>query len=112
MILDLQPNVKNNFFPGFQVSYLFVLWLDTCPSFEKMVDAATKASVGKIPILKTKAGPRDKEAWVARLKEEYMSLIQYVQNNKESDTDWFRYQVSQQVLDRNLAKNLLKPWFF
>ena len=24
-----------------------------------MVDAATKASVGKIPILKTKAGPRD-----------------------------------------------------
>ena len=70
-----------------------------------MVDAATKASVGKIPILKTKAGPRDKEAWVARLKEEYMSLIQYVQNNKESDTDWFRYQVSQQVLDRNLAKN-------
>ena len=56
-----------------------------------MVDAATKASVGKIPILKTKAGPRDKEAWVARLKEEYVSLIQYVQNNKESDTDWFRY---------------------
>ena len=55
-----------------------------------MVDAATKAAVGKIPILKTKAGPRDKEAWVARLKEEYMSLIQYVQNNKESDTDWFR----------------------
>ena len=55
-----------------------------------MVDAATKAAVGKIPILKTKAGPRDKEAWVQRLKEEYMSLIQYVQNNKESDTDWFR----------------------
>jgi len=57
-----------------------------------MVDAATKVSVGKIPILKTKAGPRDKEAWVARLKEEYMSLIQYVQNNKESDTDWFRLE--------------------
>jgi len=57
-----------------------------------MVDAATKASVGKIPILKTKAGPRDKEAWVARLREEYMSLIQYVQNNKESDTDWFRLE--------------------
>ena len=55
-----------------------------------MVDAATKAAVGKIPTLKTNAGPRDKEAWVNRLKEEYMSLIKYVQTNKESDSDWFR----------------------
>ena len=55
-----------------------------------MVDAATKAAVGKIPILTTKAGPRDKEVWVKRLKEEYLSIIQYVQNNKESDSDWFR----------------------
>ncbi len=34
------------------------------------------------------SGPRDKEAWVKRLKEEYMSLIAYVQSNKESDSDW------------------------
>ena len=33
-------------------------------------------------------GPREKEAWVKRLKEEYMSLISYVQSNKESDSDW------------------------
>ena len=57
-----------------------------------MVDAATKAAVGKIPQLKTNAGPRDKEAWVKRLKEEYTSLIAYVQSNKESDTDWFRLE--------------------
>jgi hypothetical protein len=29
------------------------------------------------------AGPRDKEAWIQRLKEEYQSLIKYVSNNKE-----------------------------
>ena len=57
-----------------------------------MVDAATKTAVGKIPILKTNAGPRDKEAWVARLKEEYNSLITYIKSNKESDTDWFRLE--------------------
>ena len=70
--------------------YLFCTFRHVSLSEVEMVDAATKAAVGKIPILKTKAGPRDKEAWVNRLKEEYMSLIQYVQNNKESDTDWFR----------------------
>ena len=31
-----------------------------------MVDAATKAEVGKIGMLKTKAGPRDGTDWVAR----------------------------------------------
>ena len=34
-------------------------------------------------ILFFKAGPRDKEAWLLRLKEEYQSLIKYVSNNKE-----------------------------
>ena len=35
----------------------------------KMVDAATKKALSGIPLLKTKAGPRDKELWVTRLKE-------------------------------------------
>ena len=61
-----------------------------------MVDAATKTAVGKIPILKTNAGPRDKEAWVARLKEEYNSLITYIKSNKESDTDWFRLEANKE----------------
>ncbi|XP_040573723.2 LOW QUALITY PROTEIN: ubiquitin-fold modifier-conjugating enzyme 1 [Lepeophtheirus salmonis] len=60
--------------------------------FPSMVDAATKKTLGKIPMNKTKAGPRDGEAWVARLKEEYKSLITFVQNNKETDTDWFRLE--------------------
>ena len=55
-----------------------------------MVDAATKADVAKIGVMKTKAGPRDGSDWVARLKEEYTSIIKYVTANKESGTDWFR----------------------
>ena len=43
--------------------------------FLKMVDEATKRSLAQIPLLKTKAGPRDGEQWVNRLKEEYQSLI-------------------------------------
>ena len=38
------------------------------------------------------AGPRDKDAWVNRLKEEYQSLIKYVSTNKEADNDWFRLE--------------------
>ena len=41
----------------------------------KMVDEATKRTVASIPTLKTKAGPRDSDGWVQRLKEEYTSLI-------------------------------------
>ena len=56
-----------------------------------MVDAATKKALSGIPLMKTKAGPRDKEVnmvsaiielnsyvcqvWATRLKEEYMGLI-------------------------------------
>ena len=40
-----------------------------------MVDAATKKTVAAIPQSKTKAGPRDGDQWVIRLKEEYQSLI-------------------------------------
>ena len=40
-----------------------------------MVDVNTKKTLAQIPLLKTKAGPRDGELWVQRLKEEYQSLI-------------------------------------
>ena len=62
------------------------------PLHSSMVDAATRKAVSNIPQLKTKAGPRDKDEWVKRLKEEYASLIAYVKTNKESDTDWFRLE--------------------
>ena len=48
-------------------------------------DSNTKKTVQKIPLLKTRAGPRDGEAWTTRLKEEYMALITYIKNNKEND---------------------------
>jgi len=53
-------------------------------------DDSTKKTVQKIPLLKTRAGPRDGEKWNQRLKEEYQALIHYVKINKENDNDWFR----------------------
>lgn len=41
-----------------------------------MVDAETRKSLGQIPLLKTKAGPRDSALWPQRLKEELTSLIE------------------------------------
>lgn len=40
-----------------------------------MVDTSTRKTLSSIPLLQTKAGPRDKELWVQRLKEEYQALI-------------------------------------
>ncbi|OQR79915.1 ubiquitin-fold modifier-conjugating enzyme 1-like [Tropilaelaps mercedesae] len=57
-----------------------------------MVDEATKKTLCAIPLLKTKAGPRDRDLWVTRLKEEYQCLIKYVENNKQNDNDWFRLE--------------------
>eukprot|EP00054_Salpingoeca_dolichothecata_P037254 m.10306 g.10306 ORF g.10306 m.10306 type:complete len:171 (+) comp7385_c0_seq2:27-539(+) len=55
------------------------------------LDASTKKTLAAIPLHKVKAGPRD-ENWPDRLKEEYVALIKYVQNNKEADNDWFRLE--------------------
>ena len=41
----------------------------------KMVDEVTKKTLAAIPLLTTNSGPRDKENWVKRLKEEYAALI-------------------------------------
>uniref|UniRef100_A0A8C4SSZ2 Ubiquitin-fold modifier-conjugating enzyme 1 n=1 Tax=Erpetoichthys calabaricus TaxID=27687 RepID=A0A8C4SSZ2_ERPCA len=57
-----------------------------------MADEATRKTVSDIPVLKTNAGPRDRELWVQRLKEEYLALIKYVENNKKADNDWFRLE--------------------
>ena len=43
-----------------------------------MVDEATKKTLAAIPLCSTRAGPRDGDQWVARLKEEYTSLIKVV----------------------------------
>lgn len=40
-----------------------------------MVDEGTRKTLSNIPLLATKAGPREKELWIQRLKEEYQSLI-------------------------------------
>uniref|UniRef100_A0AC34GUZ5 Ubiquitin-fold modifier-conjugating enzyme 1 n=1 Tax=Panagrolaimus sp. ES5 TaxID=591445 RepID=A0AC34GUZ5_9BILA len=56
------------------------------------MDEATKKSLKEIPLLKTNAGPRDGELWMARLKEEFEALISFVNNNKNNGTDWFRLE--------------------
>ncbi len=45
------------------------------PDFRNMVDEGTRKTLAQIPLLKTKAGPRDGDLWVQRLKEEYQTLI-------------------------------------
>ncbi|CAL8280213.1 unnamed protein product [Merluccius merluccius] len=57
-----------------------------------MADEATRRAVSAIPLLRTDGGPRDRELWVQRLREEYVALIRYVEANKAADTDWFRLE--------------------
>ncbi|XP_014817366.1 PREDICTED: ubiquitin-fold modifier-conjugating enzyme 1 [Calidris pugnax] len=57
-----------------------------------MADEAARRAVAELPLLRTAAGPRDREGWASRLKEEYRALIQYVENNKRADNDWFRLE--------------------
>lgn len=55
------------------------------------MDESTKSQLKGIPLLKTKAGPRDEE-WTTRLAEELTALIEFVKQNKENDRDWFRLE--------------------
>lgn len=43
-----------------------------------------------IPFLTVRAGPRDGDLWITRLKEEYQALIAYVKMNKTEGNDWFK----------------------
>lgn len=79
-------------------------------------DPNTKSALTKIPLLTTKAGPRDGAAWTARLKEEYKSLIAYTGMNKSNDNDWFRISAANPEGTRWVGKcwyvhNLLKYEF-
>ncbi|XP_015784915.1 ubiquitin-fold modifier-conjugating enzyme 1 [Tetranychus urticae] len=57
-----------------------------------MVDDATRKTLSSIPLLRTKAGPRDKELWPQRLKEELQALIEYVKQVRQNENDWFRLE--------------------
>ncbi|XP_051864876.1 ubiquitin-fold modifier-conjugating enzyme 1 [Pristis pectinata] len=62
------------------------------PRRRLMADEATRRALSGIPLLRSGAGPRDGERWRQRLKEEFQALIQYVENNKQADNDWFRLE--------------------
>lgn len=79
-------------------------------------DPNTKSTLTQIPLLTTKAGPRDGTAWTQRLKEEYKALIAYTQMNKSNDNDWFRISAANPEGTRWTGKcwyvhNLLKYEF-
>ncbi|XP_044474522.1 ubiquitin-fold modifier-conjugating enzyme 1 isoform X2 [Mangifera indica] len=79
-------------------------------------DPNTKSTLTHIPLLTTKAGPRDGTAWTQRLKEEYKALIAYTQMNKSNDNDWFRISAANPEGTRWTGKcwyvhNLLKYEF-
>ncbi|KAL6040505.1 Ubiquitin-fold modifier-conjugating enzyme 1 [Balamuthia mandrillaris] len=61
------------------------------------MDGTTKETVKKIPLLTVKAGPRDGDEWIKRLKEEYTALIKYVEINKEAGNDWFQLEAANQL---------------
>lgn len=50
------------------------------------------ATLARLPLLKTSAGPQDGDKWIERLKEEYLVLIEYIKMNKEEDNDWFNIE--------------------
>ena len=58
------------------------------------IDDATKATMSKLPLCTIKAGPRDGEDWIKRVKEEYKALIQYQQVNKEAGNEWFTIEAA------------------
>lgn len=57
------------------------------------MDEGVKDTVKKIPLLSSRAGPRDPE-WSERLKQEYKALIEYVKMNKDANTDWFKLEAN------------------
>ncbi|KRZ96260.1 Ubiquitin-fold modifier-conjugating enzyme 1 [Trichinella sp. T8] len=71
------------------------------------MDSELRKSLSSIPVLKTKAGPRDQALWTQRLKEEYSTLIKYIEMNKENDTDWFRLESNS-----NGTRWFGKCWFY
>ncbi|PFH34666.1 putative Ufm1-conjugating enzyme 1 [Besnoitia besnoiti] len=53
--------------------------------------ASSAAAVDQIPVCTVNAGPRSPE-WQERLKEEYIALIAYISQNKNSDKEWFKIE--------------------
>jgi len=54
--------------------------------------------IQRIPLLTTRAGPRDGAQWVERLKEEYNALIRFIQTNQTNGNDWFSIESDPQGL--------------
>lgn len=71
-----------------------------------MVDESTRKTLSSIPLMQTKAGPRDKELWVNRLKEEYQALI------KVTITSGYTYTHLDSIISwlHTLFLNLLKDF--
>ncbi|KAF0992101.1 hypothetical protein HZS_6616 [Henneguya salminicola] len=47
------------------------------------------SAIQHLSTLQSKAGPRDGDDWLIRLKEEYLALIELVKLNKSNGQEWF-----------------------
>ncbi|VDN02206.1 unnamed protein product [Thelazia callipaeda] len=56
------------------------------------LDELKKNELKALPLMRTKAGPRDGDLWIQRLKEEYEGLIAFINKNKANGSDWFRLE--------------------
>lgn len=77
-------------------------------SVDAPLDSGTKKLVQRIPLLTTRAGPRDGPEWGKRLKEELQAMIAYIKINKENDNDWFTIQPANKQGTRWTGK----CWYF
>ncbi len=62
---------------------------------KESINETTKNLISKIPLLKTRASPLDKDTWNLRVKEELQALIVYVKLLQEgSDKRWFALNIN------------------
>ena len=61
-----------------------------------MSNVSARESFKQIPVMSTRASPRDGALWTQRMKEELTGLISYVELNKKNDCHWFNLECNPQ----------------
>jgi ufm1-conjugating enzyme 1 len=75
--------------------------------FDEFMPPPDDTQLGKIPRLSVRAGPRDGEDWIKRVKQEMDALLKYVATNKANDTEWFQIA----PIDKNFTKWKGSCWY-
>lgn len=70
------------------------------------MESSLKKVVERIPVCKTKAGPRDKDDWLVRLAEEYTALIKVCTTETVGKIEETRLSVSLTPLVQSIMNSL------